>query len=154
MRKTLENVLLGAILAVVAVFSVIVLFPPPNRVVYAQTHFNTCEQSSTTATYLGATSGTAAVQIVPLVAGTPVYVCFFEVTGVSGTTPTFSLVYGTGTNCATGQHLFLNAGATTANVPLVFPGTYVGAIPAGNAVCYLDGGTTPVQNYILVVAQS
>lgn len=115
--------------------------------------YNSCDQSKTTTTLLGATSGTSATQLVALAVNTPIYVCRVLVTGVSGTNPTFSLVYGTGTNCATGQTLFLPVAATVAQTPVVYPGPYLGAVPAGKALCYLDGGTAPVQNYIIVYAQ-
>jgi len=141
----------AAVLALLVAASV--LLPTRPRTVSAQTHFNTCEQSSTTVTLLGATSGTSAVQLVAAASGEPIYVCAVTVVGVSGTTPTFSLVYGTGTNCGTGQHTFLGPITTTALAPYIWPGAYVGAVPAGNALCYLDGGTSPVQDYIVVYAQ-
>jgi hypothetical protein len=142
---------------IVFVAIVLALFAPEipshRSVVFAQTSYNSCESSKSTVTSLGATTGTAATQVVALASGEPIYVCGLIVVGSSGTNPTFSLVYGTGTNCGSGQHTFLPAVATAANAPIVFPGTFVGAVPAGNAICYLDGGTSPVQNYILVTAQ-
>jgi hypothetical protein len=119
----------------------------------AQTYFNTCDNSKNTTTLTGTTSGTAAAQLVALIAKTPIFVCSMTIVGLSGTTPTFSLVYGTGTNCGTGQNVFMPAMATTANTPLIWAGNLIGTIPAGNALCYLDGGTTPVQGYVIVYAQ-
>lgn len=152
MRKYLlavMSVLAGCALLAVVPPKMGAAAPPP-------TAFSSCDMTQTTTTLAGTpTAGTAAVQVVALVAGTPIYVCGVTVVGASGTNPTFSLVYGTGTNCATGQKVFLPAIATTANVPFAFGGgRYLGAVPAGNALCYLDGGTTPVQNYVIVYAQS
>jgi hypothetical protein len=138
------------LLAISMALAVMVSYPSQH--VLAQGPYARCEQTATTVTSLVATSGTTATQVVALVASTPIYVCGMTVVGTSGTTPTFSLVYGTGVNCGTGQHVFLPAVSTTANVPLVWPG-FVGTVPAGNALCYLDGGTTPVQGVILVTAQ-
>jgi len=93
----------------------------------------------------GATSGTAATQTI--------YVCSLTVMAVSGTTPTFSLVYGTGSNCATGQGTTV-AAFSTATAGQVFTFAWpVAVLPAGNALCYLDSGTTPIQNYQLTYVQ-
>lgn len=100
----------------------------------------------------GATSGTTAVQIVALSGTTKIYVCSLTVIGVSGTAPTFSLVQGTGVNCATGQSVVRQSWATTAGTLYHFASPVaVGA--AGNAFCYLSGGTLPVQNYQLTYVQ-
>jgi hypothetical protein len=144
-------VLLAAVLF--AVFMGLLVADPPRHVAYAQTNYTNCETARQTTTLLGATTGTSATQLVALVAGDPIYVCSVIVVGTSGTNPTFSLVYGTGTNCGTGQHTFLPAFATAASAPVSFGGHFVGAVPAGNALCYLGGGTTPVQSYIIAYAQ-
>lgn len=100
----------------------------------------------------GATSGTTAVQIIALSGTTKIYICSLTVIGVSGTTPAFSLVQGTGTNCATGQTVVRTSWATTAGQLYTFHGPVaVGA--AGAALCYLDTGTTPIQNYQLTYVQ-
>jgi hypothetical protein len=100
----------------------------------------------------GATSGTTAVQIVALSGSTKIYLCSLSVIGVSGTTPTFSLVQGTGSNCATGQTVVVQSWATTAGAIYAFANPVaVGA--AGNALCYLDTGTTPIQKYTLTYVQ-
>lgn len=106
-------------------------------------------------TVQGATSGTAAVQILALSGQQKIYVCQLYIVSVSGTAPTFSLVYGTGANCATGQTVIFPAiaTATTAGTIYPFPGQPFIVIPAGQALCYLDAGTTPVQNYILTYVQ-
>lgn len=132
--------------------SLIVLLLLAAAAAHAQTGFADCERSRTTTTLTGPTSGTSAVQLIPLAVGTKIFVCSLTLVNASGTTPTFSLVSGTGTNCGTGQAVFLPAVSLTANVPLIWH-RYVGALPAGAALCYLQTGTTPVTNYILVYAQ-
>ena len=103
----------------------------------------------------GATSGTSATQIIALSGTTKIYVCQLYIVSVSGTTPTFSLVYGTGSNCATGQATIFPAiaTATTAGTIYPFPGNPFLVVPAGQALCYLDGGTTPIQNYMITYVQ-
>jgi hypothetical protein len=108
--------------------------------------------ASTLSSKAGATSGTSATQIIALSSGQSIFICSANITGVSGTSPTFSLVYGTATNCASGQTTFLGAWTTTANAvyPFVSPQFVV---PASNAVCFKDGGTSPVQNYSITYVQ-
>jgi len=101
---------------------------------------------------LTSTSGTSAVQIIALSGSTKIFPCSLNVVGVSGTSPTFSLVYGTGTNCATGQTVYLGAWATAANTVYPFVGP-MPPTPAGQALCYLDTGTTPVQRVTLSYVQ-
>jgi hypothetical protein len=98
------------------------------------------------------TAGNTAVQQIALVAAQKVYGCSLNVIGQSGTTPTFSLVFGTGANCATGQGTLVPAFATPANTLLAFVSP-VFASTAGQAVCYLDSGTTPVQIATLTYVQ-
>lgn len=97
------------------------------------------------------TAGTAAIQIIAAIAGAKIYPCSLNVVGVSGTNPTFSLVYGTGTNCATGQTVFLGTWTTLANTVYAF--MKMGPTPASQALCYLDGGTTPIQRVTLSYVQ-
>ncbi len=89
------------------------------------------------------TAGTAAVQVVALSGATKIYICSLTVIGQSGTTPTFSLVQGTGAACVTGQTVVVPAFATPANTLFAFAAP-VSAGVAGNALCYLQTGTTPV----------
>jgi hypothetical protein len=96
--------------------------------------------------------GTTAVQIVAASGTLKVYVCSLVVVGVSGTTPTFSLEYGTGTNCGTGTTVFIGAWTTTANTVYPFH-VPVFVAPAGSEICYLDGGTSPVQRYAITYVQ-
>ena len=127
--------------------------PPQVHVAYAQTAYTTCDATRSQTTVSGSTSGTAAVKIVSLVAGDPIYVCSGFVVGTSGTTPTFSLVAGTGTNCASNQVTVIPPFATAANAPVIFPARLTAIAPAGYELCYLDGGTTPVQFYSFNYAQ-
>jgi hypothetical protein len=114
---------------------------------------NACSnQAVTLQSVSAATSGTTATQIIALAAGAKIYICSLNVIGTSGTTPTFSLVYGTGSNCATGQNVLVNAFATTAAVLYAF-GNPVAVTPVGQAVCYLDTGTTPIQSYVIGFVQ-
>jgi len=98
------------------------------------------------------TSGTTAVQVVALSGATKIYICSLTVIGQSGTTPTFSMVQGTGTNCATGQTVVVPAFATPANTLFSFA-TPVSAGAAGNALCYLQTGTTPVTKVQIAYVQ-
>lgn len=98
------------------------------------------------------TSGNAATQLIALSATKKVFLCSLTVIGQSGTLPTFSLVYGTGTNCATVQTVLVPAFATAANALFAFANP-VQVTPTGQAVCYLDGGTTPVQVVALTYVQ-
>ena len=98
------------------------------------------------------TSGTSAVQVIALASGAKVFLCSMNVVGVSGTSPTFSLVYGTGTNCGTGQTTIVGSFGTTANTLYPFNNPFF-VTPAGQAICYLDGGTSPVQRLAITYVQ-
>jgi hypothetical protein len=114
---------------------------------------NPCHNpASTLNAVLTSTSGTSATQIIAISGSTKIFPCSLNVVGVSGTTPTFSLVYGTGTACATGQTVYLGAWTTTANTVYPFSGP-LPPTPAGQALCYLDGGTLPVQRVTLSYVQ-
>lgn len=108
--------------------------------------------SATLLSISGSTSGTAAVQVVALSGSTKIYVCSMSIIGVSGTNPTFSLVQGTGSNCANGQSVLVNAWTTTAGQLYPFANPVAVGV-AGNAVCYLDTGTTPIQRYTITYVQ-
>ena len=114
---------------------------------------NPCVDPNGTLTYLSSsTSGTPAVQVIAAATGKKIHICSMSVVGVSGTNPTFSLVYGTGSNCATGQTVLVPAFATTAAAIYSFHGP-VAIVPSSNALCYLDAGTTPVQSFIMTYIQ-
>ena len=101
----------------------------------------------------GATSGgTTATQVIALSATQTIYVCSLTVMAVSGTTPTFSLVYGTGSNCGTGQGTLIPAFTTNAGQLYGFYAP-VAVLPSANALCYLDTGTTPIQSYTITYVQ-
>lgn len=109
-----------------------------------------------TATILGlsgATSGTASVQLVALSGSTKIYVCSMNITGISGTTPKFSLTYGTGSACATGTVTMVGSFTTTANTVFNFVGPTFAVTAAGQALCYVQTGTTPVSNYNITYVQ-
>lgn len=149
----MKKFLLFVGILLLAAYGSLWLMPSPVHVAYAQTSYTTCDQTRTQTTVSGATTGTSATKIVSLVAGDPIYVCSFEVTGTSGTNPTFSLVTGTGTNCGSNQAVVIPAFATAANTPIIFPARLNAITPAGYELCYLDGGTTPVQSYVINYAQ-
>lgn len=114
---------------------------------------NPCQNpSATLLSVAGATSGTSSVQLVALSGTKKIYVCSATVVGVSGTTPTFSLTTGTGTACATGTSSIIPAYSTAAGTLYQFA-TPVGVTAAGGALCYVDTGTTPVQNYSITYVQ-
>jgi len=114
---------------------------------------NPCfDPTATLQSAAGSTSGTSAVQIVAAVASAKVYVCSLVVVGVSGTSPTFSLEYGTGTNCGSTQTVFIGAWSTAANTVYPFH-VPVFVAPVGSEICYLDTGTTPVQRYAITFVQ-
>ncbi len=122
-------------------------------VTQATTGGNPCvNPGATLASASGATSGTAAVQIIALSGSTKIYICSLTVIGVSGTGPTFSLVQGTGSNCASSQTVVRTAWATAAGTLYSFAAPVAVGV-AGNALCYLDAGTTPVQNYQITYVQ-
>jgi hypothetical protein len=106
-----------------------------------------------TPVYNGSTSGTSAVQIVALSGTTKIYVCSLSVIETSGTSPTFALEYGTGTACATGTGNITFPVLTSTTVPVTFNGPIVGVTPAGNALCYLQGGTSPINKFVLTYVQ-
>jgi hypothetical protein len=108
--------------------------------------------ASTLNAVLISTAGTSAVQMIALSGSTKIYPCSLNVVGVSGTTPTFSIVYGTGAACVTGQTVYLGAWTTTANTVYQFHGP-LPPTPAGQALCYLNTGTLPIQRITLSYIQ-
>jgi hypothetical protein len=109
-----------------------------------------------TATLLGisgATSGTTSVQLIAISGSTKIYVCSMQITGVSGTSPTFKLTYGTGSACATGNVGIVGPFTTTANTVFNYGGNNFAVTPAGQALCYIQTGTTPISNYNITYVQ-
>jgi hypothetical protein len=124
-------------------------------VAIASTGGNPCvNPGATLVSITGATSTTNATQIIALSGSTKIYVCSMTVIAVSGSaTPTFSLVQGTGSNCASNQGTLVQA-FSTATAGQVFQfANPVAVSTAGYALCYKGGGTSPVQNYQIVYAQ-
>lgn len=148
----------AGILAVIVLLLVgAALLPTPrnSRVLAAPTAtgFGNCEVTRTRLVIEGQASGTTAVQLVPAVAGEPIDVCSMTIIGVSGTNPTFSLVGGTGSNCASNTATVLPAFNTTAGTPVIWNGPLVTDTASGSALCYLLTGTTPVVNYVVTYVQ-
>jgi hypothetical protein len=138
--------------AVKAASTAAVATDPAFVVVSSPNGGNPCDNPSATLVGIaGATSGTVAVQLVALSGSTKIYLCAVNITGISGTTPTFSLKYGTGTACATGGVTILGAWTTAANTVYTFYQPFV--TPAGQELCYLNTGTTPIQNYAITYVQ-
>ena len=117
---------------------------------------NACIDPSSTlvSVYNGATSGTASVQIVALSGSTKIYVCSASIVGTSGTTPTLAFTYGTGSACASGTgNITFPISTSSTTVPTTWAGPIVGVTPSGNALCYIQTGTTPIAKYILTYVQ-
>jgi hypothetical protein len=96
-------------------------------------------------------SGTTAAQIVALSGTTKIYVCAITVIG-GGTSPTFSLVQGTGTNCATGQTVVVQAIPLSTATTFSFPSPAAVA-GSGQALCTLLTGTSPTAKGVLTYVQ-
>lgn len=96
-------------------------------------------------------SGTTAAQIIALSGTTKIYVCAITVIG-GGTSPTFSLVQGTGTNCATGQTVVVQAIPLSTTTTFSFPSP-AAVTSSGQALCTLLTGTTPTAKGVLTYVQ-
>lgn len=95
----------------------------------------------------GSTAGTSYGQIIAGVAGQRITICSLYVEGVSGSsTPTFSLVQGSGTTCNTNESQVLFPVSTVSTNFYAFPEP-IAATNLGNNLCYLDGGTSPIQDW-------
>ncbi len=124
-----------------------------NLVAIASTGSNPCvSPGATLVSITGATSTTNATQIIALSGTTKIYICALTVIGVSGTTPAFGLVSGTGSNCASSQTTVVQVFGTTANQSYLFAGP-VAVTTAGHALCYKDTGTSPIENYQITYVQ-
>lgn len=125
----------------------------PSPVTITTVGGNPCQNPAAVLNSLSVTtSGITAVQIIALSGVTKIYICSLSVIGQSGTNPTFSLVQGTGTNCVTGQTVVVPAFATPVNTLFPFANP-VSAGVAGNALCYLQTGTTPITKVQLTFIQ-
>jgi hypothetical protein len=143
-----------SIAAVKAASTAVAATDPALVVTQSQNGGNPCmNPSATRAMVAGATSGTAAVQLVALSGTTKIHVCSMIIVGTSGTTPTFALRYGTGTACATGPVTIIGAFTTTANTLFNFANPFA-VTPAGQALCYIQTGTTPISSYSITYVQA
>ena len=100
-------------------------------------------------------AATADAELVALSGTELIYVCGWSVT-VAGTTPTYRLISGTGTTCATGTIGETGIYATLANAESDGPnyGGTVLAGAAGAALCIDVGGTSPsIQGVLSYVQQ-
>ncbi|HVI10248.1 MAG TPA: hypothetical protein VND65_18300, partial [Candidatus Binatia bacterium] len=102
--------------------------------VQATNQGNPCyNPNSTPTSSSGATSGTSATQLIALSSGKQIFLCAFTLTAVSGTNPTYKIVYGTGTNCGSGQVTLVGPSAvSTAGQIFSYPNAFI--VPAGNAL--------------------
>jgi hypothetical protein len=113
---------------------------------------NPCQSpNAALAMIAGTTSGTSSTQLIALSGSTKIYVCGVTIQGISGTTPTFALRYGTGSACASGTTTIIGAFTTTANATFTWGPQFV--TPAGQALCYIQTGSTPVSNYAITYVQ-
>ena len=87
------------------------------------------------------TSGAGTTQLVALSGTKVVYVCNLGV-GISATTATLALEYGTGASCGTGTTALTGTIVPTAGMWLMLGwGGTVASSAAGNALCVVNGGT-------------
>jgi hypothetical protein len=100
-------------------------------------------------------TGTTATQIIALAANKSIFVCSMILGNGAGTTPTFSLQYGTGSNCATGTVTPIPATVIPAGTaaPLIFNAPNMIVTPTGQALCYILTGTTPTGTLTLTTMQ-
>lgn len=100
-----------------------------------------------------ALSGTTTTQFIALAAGKAIHLCSMSVGNGGGTTPTFSLQFGTGTNCATGLTTLIPNTVIPASTaaPQQWTGHII--VPSGNAACYILTGTTPTGNLTVTFSQ-
>jgi hypothetical protein len=102
-----------------------------------------------TASVAVAVSAAGTVQLVAAVMGKAIYVTDWDV--VAGGTGTFSLEYGTGTNCATGTTALTGTYPATAQFGRAGTGHLF--IPAGNALCIVTGGAAASQGFVAYAQQ-
>jgi hypothetical protein len=144
----------GSAAAVKAASTAAVATDPALVVAQSPNGGNPCQNpNATLAMVAGQTSGTSSTQLIALNGSTKIYVCSMTIQGISGTTPTFALRYGTGTACATGTVTIIGAFTTTANATYVWAGPSAFVTIAGQALCYIQTGTTPIANYAITYVQ-
>jgi hypothetical protein len=122
-------------------------------VALSATAANPCQNPNATLTAIaGATSGTSATQIIALASGKQIFICSVVLTTISGTSPTYKLEYGTGSNCAVVVGTLVGPSAVSV-AGNVFSYANAFIVPASDELCYLDGGTTPIYDYAIVYVQ-
>lgn len=95
----------------------------------------------------------AATTIIAGVAGQQIYICGTNLDTTTGT-QTFQLVYGTGTNCATGQVAATTTYTIPANANIVDHIPYAAiSVPAGNSVCSVTTTATNVLQWTVYYGQ-
>lgn len=118
-------------------------------------HGNPCVDPIATLQTLNVSmSTTSATQLIALSGTTKIYLCSLVVGWGGGTSPTFSLEYGTGTACATGTTVILPATAITSSLPNSpsYPDRFF-ITPSGQALCYVLTGTSPTGKLIATYVQ-
>ena len=116
---------------------------------------NPCHNPAATLNSLNVSlSGTTATQVVAISGSTKIYLCAMVVGWGGGTSPTFSLEYGTGTNCATGTTVVIPATAISTGTPNspAYPNDFF-VTPGGQALCYILTGTSPTGKLIASYVQ-
>jgi hypothetical protein len=106
--------------------------------------------------YDASTSG--ATQLVALSSGKIIYVCSYSFSSSSATANTLKLVYGTGSNCATGQTaitpgMVLQAAASTGPIGKVNPNSAGLQTIASNELCLLTNAAQAAQAEVSYVQQ-
>jgi hypothetical protein len=119
---------------------------------------NLCLNPSATLNSLStAMSTTSATQIIALSGSTRIYICSVAFGLGAGTSPTFTLEYGTGTNCGTGTTTILPATPILVSSPSsaswFVMQTPFWVTPSGQALCYVLGGTSPTGRLLLTYVQ-
>jgi hypothetical protein len=118
-------------------------------------HGNPCADPSASLQSLNVSmSGTSAVQLVALSGSTKIHICALTVGWGGGKSPTFSLEYGTGTNCGTGTTVIIPATTITPSAPNspAYPAKFF-VTPSGQALCYVLTGTSPTGQLIVTYVQ-
>lgn len=113
-------------------------------------------QAKSYAIYDAATNG--ATQIVALSSGKIVYVCAYYVSSSSTTANTIKLVYGTGSNCATGQTAItpgriVQAGTSTGPAGFTVADSHGLATIASNELCVLTNAAQAAQVEVSYIQQ-
>ncbi len=120
----------------------------PNALCYTTNGSNCAQAVAASANKAIAISTATTTQVVALVTGQAIYVTSWDL--ISSASGTFKWVYGTGTNCGTGQNDL--TGAYSFGASTVFSkGNGLGSIlyvPLGNALCAVSTSSINVQGSI------